>query len=179
MELLEVHDQHYERVKKFILAMVKDRWVADDLIQETFMKVGDQMHTLKDPAKVSSWIYRIAYNLCQDHFRRLKREKTTMSDFGSPSETLECLPPQGELEQHQMGLCVQDKMNLLPDSLRTVLVLYDVVEMSHKEIAAILDISVENVKVRIHRARKKLKTILEDRCTFQRDERNVLVCLPR
>jgi RNA polymerase sigma-70 factor (ECF subfamily) len=179
MDFLEVYDQHYDRVKKFILAMVKDQWTADDLIQETFMKVGDRMHTLKDPAKISSWIYRIAYNLCQDHFRSLKREKPTTRDFGSPLEMIECVPPQGALEQHQMGVCVQDKMNLLPDPLRTVLVLYDVVEMSHKEIAAILDISVENVKVRIHRARKKLKTILEDRCTFQRDERNVLVCLPR
>jgi RNA polymerase sigma-70 factor (ECF subfamily) len=179
MEFLEVYDQHYDRVKKFVLALVKDQWVADDLIQETFMKVGDRMHTLKDPAKISSWIYRIAHNLCQDHFRGLKREKSTASDLGAPLETIECVPPQGALEQHQMGLCVQDKVNLLPDSLRTVLVLYDVVEMSHKEIAAILDISLENVKVRIHRARKKLKSILEDRCTFQRDERNVLVCLPK
>jgi RNA polymerase sigma-70 factor (ECF subfamily) len=179
MDFLEVYDQHYERVKKFILAMVKDQWAADDLIQETFMKVGNRMDTLKDPAKISSWIYRIAYNLCQDHFRGLKREKSTAGDFDAPFETLACVPPQGELEQHQMGLCVQDKMNLLPDSLRTVLILCDVLEMSNKEIAAILDISVENVKVRIHRARKKLKTILEDRCTFQRDERNVLVCLPR
>jgi RNA polymerase sigma-70 factor (ECF subfamily) len=179
MEFLEAYDQHYDRVKKFILAMVKDPWVADDLIQETFMKVGDRMHTLKDPAKISSWIYRIAHNLCQDHFRGLKRERTTACDSDSPFEMLECVPPQGELEQHQMGLCVQDKMNLLPDPLRTVLVLCDVLEMSHKEIAAILEISVENVKVRIHRARKKLKTILENRCTFQRDERNVLVCLPR
>ena len=179
MDFLEVYDLHHDRVKKFILAMVKDQWVADDLIQETFMKVGDRMHTLKDTAKISAWIYRIAYNLCQDHFRGLKKAKPTAGDFSAQLEEIECVPPQGELEQHQMGLCVQDKMNLLPDSLRTVLVLYDVVEMSHKEIAGILEISVENVKVRIHRARKKLKTILEDRCTFQRDERNVLVCLPR
>jgi RNA polymerase sigma-70 factor (ECF subfamily) len=180
MEFLEVYDQHCDRVKKFILAMVKDQWVADDLIQETFMKVGDRMHTLKDPAKISSWVYRIAHNLCLDHFRAQKREKSPAGgDLGAPFEMLECIPPQGELEQHQMGLCVQDKINLLPGSLRTVLVLYDEVEMSHKEIAAILDISVENVKVRIHRARQKLKAILEDQCTFQRDERNVLVCLPR
>jgi len=179
MDFLEGYDQHYGRVKKFILAMVKDQWAADDLIQETFMKVGGQMHTLKDPAKISSWIYRIAYNLCQDHFRGLKRDRSTSSASGFSFGMIECAPPQDALEQAQMGVCVQDKMNLLPDPLRTVLVLYDVVEMSHKEIAAVLDISVENVKVRIHRARKKLKTILEDRCTFQRDERDVLVCLPR
>jgi RNA polymerase sigma-70 factor (ECF subfamily) len=50
---------------------------------------------------------------------------------------------------------------------------------SHKEIAEILEISVSNVKVRIHRARKKLRAILEDHCTFEVDERNVLVCDPK
>lgn len=51
-------------------------------------------------------------------------------------------------------------------------------EFSHQEIAEILEISVENVKVRLHRARKKLKTILEETCRFEVDDRNVLVCDP-
>lgn len=64
-------------------------------------------------------------------------------------------------------------------SLRTVLVLYDAMDFSHKEISGILDIKVDNVKVRLHRARKKMKTILKEKCTFERDERNVLVCDPQ
>jgi RNA polymerase sigma-70 factor (ECF subfamily) len=51
-------------------------------------------------------------------------------------------------------------------------------EIYHKEIAEIMDISVENVKVRLHRARRKLKTILEKECRFEVDERNVLICDP-
>jgi RNA polymerase sigma-70 factor (ECF subfamily) len=51
-------------------------------------------------------------------------------------------------------------------------------EFSHQEIADILDISVENVKVRLHRARKKLKAILEEECRFEVDDRNVLICDP-
>jgi RNA polymerase sigma-70 factor (ECF subfamily) len=128
MDFLEVYGLHHDRVKKFILAMVKDPWVADDLIQETFMKVGNRLHTLRDSAKISSWIYRIATNLCQDHFRGLKKAKSTADDFGASMQAIECVPPQGELEQHQVGLCMQDKMNLLADSLRTVLVLHDVTE---------------------------------------------------
>ena len=77
-----------------------------------------------------------------------------------------------------MGECVQDKIRLLPESYQTVLVLFDLMEFSHQEIAEIIDISVENVKVRLHRARKKLRTILEEECTFEVDERNVLVCDP-
>jgi RNA polymerase sigma-70 factor (ECF subfamily) len=85
---------------------------------------------------------------------------------------------QKEFEQHQMGECVQDKVRLLPESYQTVLVLFDLMEFSHQEIAEILEISVENVKVRLHRARKKLKTILEEECRFELDERNVLICDP-
>jgi RNA polymerase sigma-70 factor (ECF subfamily) len=69
-------------------------------------------------------------------------------------------------------------MNLLPESLRTVLILFDVMDLGHQEIADILGITVENVKVRLHRVRKRLKAILEEKCTFEVDERNVLVCEP-
>ena len=184
MEFWDIYDQYYTRVRKFILALVKDEWVADDLIQETFLKIQNNLKNLKDPSKLSSWIFRIAYNLCQDHFRQLKRSRKEeridqegMEDF---KEALiqKGLDIQKELEQRQMGECVQDQINLLPESLRTVLILFDIMEFSHQEIADILGITVKNVKVRLHRARNKLKDILEEACTFERDERNVLVCTP-
>ena len=85
---------------------------------------------------------------------------------------------QKELEQFQMGACVQEQINLLPESQRIVLILYDLMGFKHAEIADILDITKENAKVRLHRARKGLKAILKEKCTFQLDERNVLVCEP-
>jgi RNA polymerase sigma-70 factor (ECF subfamily) len=184
MEFWEIYDQYYSRVRKFILALVKDEWVADDLIQETFLKIEKNLGSLKDPSKLSSWIFRIAYNLCQDHFRQLKRsrkeESIDQEEMGDFKETLIQKGPdiQKELEQRQMGECVQNQINLLPESLRTVLVLFDIMEFSHQESADILGITVKNVKVRLHRARKRLKTILEEKCAFERDERNVLICTP-
>ncbi|MBU0995859.1 MAG: hypothetical protein KJ737_25470 [Proteobacteria bacterium] len=70
------------------------------------------------------------------------------------------------------------KMRHLPEALRTVLILYDIMTFRHAEIAEILCISVENTKIRLHRARKQLKEILEQECRFQVDERQVLVCEP-
>ncbi len=75
MEFWEIYDQYYSRVRKFILALVKDEWVADDVIQETFLKVQQNIKSLRDPSRLSSWIFRIAHNLCQDHFRRLKKSR--------------------------------------------------------------------------------------------------------
>jgi RNA polymerase sigma-70 factor, ECF subfamily len=178
-DLLEIHDQYYERVRRFILSLVRDAWAADDLVQETFIKVSLKLDTLQDPSKRSSWIFRIAYNLCQDYFRGQK--KGAVSDLQDPDiiSILGIAPSQEKLEQHQMSACVQRQMDLLPDAYRAILILSDEKEFDLREMAEILDISIENVKVRLHRARKKLKAILEEKCLFERDERAVLVCLPK
>ena len=77
-----------------------------------------------------------------------------------------------------MSLCVQDVVRLLPEHFRSVIMLFDIGELSHREIAEILDTTVENVKVRLHRARRELRGLLEKKCKFELDERNVLVCEP-
>jgi len=183
MEFWEIYDPYYAKVRKFILALVRDPWTADDLIQETFLRVQQSLGTLKDSSKLSSWIYRIANNLCRDHFRRRKagREKETAGlELTEDVEEgfVQELPIQKGLEQREMGRCVQNQMDLLPEPLRAVLILFDIMECSHQETADILGITVANVKVRLHRARKTLKPILEKKCAFERDERNVLVCTP-
>ncbi len=183
MEFWEIYDPYYAKVRKFILALVRDPWAADDLVQETFLRVQQNLGTLKDSSKLSSWIFRIAYNLCQDHFRRRKAGREKESTGLEQTEGLEEgfiqeVLIQKELEQREMGRCVQDQIDLLSEPLRAVLVLFDIMECSHQEIADILGITVANVKVRLHRARKTLKPILERKCVFERDERNVLVCNP-
>ena len=177
MNLLEIQDQYYHRVRKFILALVRDESVADDLIQETFIKIQENLNTVRDPEKISSWIFRIAYHLCQDHFRSLKKS-STREEIHDGLVNLEATPIQKKLEQEEMSRCVQDQLNLLPESMRSVLIFADVMDFTHQEIADILGLTVENVKVRVHRARKKMKDILKEKCTFEVDERNVLICEP-
>jgi RNA polymerase sigma-70 factor (ECF subfamily) len=183
MEFWEIYDQYYTKVRGFILSLVKDHWVADDLIQETFLRIQQNIESLRDPSKLSSWIFRIAYNFCQDHFRQWKavrrRESTGLEQTEGLEEAfIQEASIQKELEQRQMGECVQNQIDLLPGPLRAVLVLFDIMELSHQEIADTLGITIENVKVRLHRARRKLKAILEEKCAFEKDERNVLVCNP-
>jgi len=60
MNFLEIHDQFYARVRKFILASVKNESATDDLLQEAFMKIQENLDSVRDPAKVSSWIFRVA-----------------------------------------------------------------------------------------------------------------------
>jgi RNA polymerase sigma-70 factor (ECF subfamily) len=108
MTLFEIYDKHYQQVKRFIWITVKDEWIADDLTQETFLRVEKNMATLKNPAKVKPWIFRIAYNLCQDHFRDKgkSREKASLEENHA---ALMSLPKfEKSLEQKQMGACVQN-----------------------------------------------------------------------
>jgi RNA polymerase sigma-70 factor (ECF subfamily) len=177
MDLLGIHDQYYHRVRKFILASVRDESVADDLTQETFIKIQGNLDTLRDRSKISSWVFQIAYHLCQDHFRGLKNY-STHEEIHEGLVNIQETPVQKKMEQDEMSQCVQDQLNLLPEAMRSILILADIMDFTHREIADILGLSVENVKVRVHRARKRLKAILKEKCTFEVDERNVLVCEP-
>jgi RNA polymerase sigma-70 factor, ECF subfamily len=179
MNFWEIYDQYYPRVKRVILGLVRDEWVADDLTQETFVRVQDRLGDLKDPSKLSSWIFRIAYNLCQDHFRAAGKSVLNGEADEEEMGVVEEGSVQKAFEQHQMSACVQEEIDRLPESLRTVLLMSDGMEFSQREISEVLGITVENVKVRLHRARKKLKELLQQKCTFEADERNVLVCEPK
>jgi RNA polymerase sigma-70 factor (ECF subfamily) len=177
MDFSEVYDMHYQPVRSFISKMVGDQWIADDLAQDTFIKVQENLKGLKDPSKLKPWIFRIARNRCVDYFRSgaIQNESQTLKEGDGVS--IEPLT-QLQMEQQQMSRCVQDKITLLPEPLRVVLALADTLDFTHQEIANILNIKVGNAKVRLHRARKALKEILQRECTFEDDDRSVMVCLP-
>ncbi len=177
MDFSEVYDIHYQPVRRFIFKMVGDQWIAEDLTQDTFIKVQQNLKGLKDPSKLEPWIFRIARNRCLDYFRSgaIQNESHELKDGVKVS--IEPLA-QLQMEQQQMSRCVQDKITLLPEPLRVVLALADTMDFTHQEIATILNINIGNAKVRLHRARKALKEILQQECTFEQDDRSVIVCLP-
>ncbi len=178
MEFFEIYDQNYAKVRRFILALVRDEWTADDLAQETFIRVRSNLDTLEDASKLAPWIFRIARNLCLDHFRGLKKISLNECGIEDAKDAFKESIVQKKLEQHEMSLCVQGVVRLLPEPYQSVITLFDVAELSHREIAEVLGTTVENVKVRLHRGRKKLKELFQQKCTFEVDERNVLVCEP-
>ncbi len=178
MEFFEIYDQNYGRVRKFILALIRDEWTADDLTQETFIRVRSNLDALKDTSKLVPWIFSIARNLCLDHFRSLKKISLNECGIENAKDAFRESIVQKKLEQHEMSLCVQGVVRLLPEPYQSVITLFDVAELSHREIAEVLGTTVENIKVRLHRGRKKLKELFKQQCTFEVDERNVLVCEP-
>ncbi len=178
MDFWDIYDEYYRPVKRFLIKMSGNEWAAEDLAQDTFIKVQDSLGGLRDEARLKSWIFAIARNKCLDYFRSraTRKEDQELTD----DSRFQVKPmAQFKLEQREMSDCVQDKLQLLPEPLRAVLVLYETMGLSLREIADTLDIMEGNAKTRLHRARKAMKEILERECNFEHDERNVMVCVPK
>jgi RNA polymerase sigma-70 factor (ECF subfamily) len=172
-------EQHQDIIRRFIGVTVKDQWVSDDLTQETFIKAYKRIDSLKDISKMKSWLMRIAYNLCLDYFKTASKDKIDGWDSIEEVFSTNILPIGKQLERDEMSQCVQEKMLLLPQTYRTILGLFDIVGLTHSEIAEVLGISTNSAKVRLHRARAKMKEILKEHCNFENDDRTVLICTPK
>lgn len=177
MLIIELQDKYYDSIKRFVQFHIKSMWIAEDIVQETFMKAHKNIESLNDTTKARPWIYKIAWNLCLNYFKKNRKEPEFLLDENHLKSYITDI--QLRLEQEEMGDCIHNKIKKLPNKLKQVLSLYQIEELSHKEIAEILDITQETSKTRLHRARKALKEILQKECTFQRDKRDIFVCLPK
>jgi RNA polymerase sigma-70 factor (ECF subfamily) len=179
MNFWQIYDQYHSPVRKLITALVKDEWVADDLVQETFLRIRENLHTVENPDKIKSWIFRIARNQCLDHFRKTQFISKNVDASRDVSKETPFASFHSQLERDEMSRCVQDKVSRLPEPQRSVLLFFEMLGFNHQEIAETLGMTVSNSKVLLHRARRALKDILETHCTFEHDERDVLVCEPK
>ena len=166
----------------YVQGIVRNAGVAEDLTQEAILRSYLGISELRDRSRLIPWLYTIATNVCRDYFRKQKRinEKVQKSSDISkePHDLRDRNAPQLDkvMECAEMSECVRQYFDGLPNSYRAVIILHDLEEMTNPEIADMLNASVDTVKIRLHRARKKLRIILKNACNFYTDERGVLVC---
>ncbi len=169
----------YRRILKYVTSMVHDEAEAEDLTQETFLRAHLQRHSLRAEGARTAWLYRIATHAALDRLRqrarRAPRESDADPDEVTPAES-DTPSLQKEIERGEMSECVQGYLNGLSDSYRSVILLHDVHELTALEIAGLLGEPLTAVKIRLRRARLKLKAALEDGCAFSHDESSVLTC---
>ena len=165
----------------FVHSIVRNMDLAEDLTQEAMFRACRSISGLKDHNRLSPWLYRIASNICRDHFRKIKKTREKVQSSDSVDDLRDENAPRLDkvLECAEMGECVQQYFDELSDSYRAVILLHDVEGMTNQEIADLLNISLDAAKIRLHRARKRLRKILKDVCHFSIDERGVLVCEPK
>ena len=161
--------RRYERpLFSLLYRMVRDRELAEDLAQETFVKALNAIESYRPEYKFSSWIFKIANNAAIDHLRR--RELDTLSLEGSPhAETPEAIEatalqignrqesPLDEVEARELGGEIEAAIAKLRPEYRSCILLRHVEGRAYEEIADILGLPLGTVKTYIHRARNELR----------------------
>lgn len=166
--------RRYERpVFSLIFRMVRDREMAEDLAQDTFIKVLNNIDRYRPEFKLSSWLFKIANNVTIDHLRR--RQLATVSLDGSPHAATAAeaqatsldVESRGQsaleaIESRELGSAIEQAIGNLRPEYRSCILLRHVEGRSYEEIAATLDLPLGTVKTYIHRARHELREALED-----------------
>jgi RNA polymerase sigma-70 factor (ECF subfamily) len=171
--------EDYQRIFRYIMSMVRDTAEAEDLTQETFLRAHQRRDSLRDEGSQTAWLYRIATHVCLDRLRQYARRspKESEADLNEIDVAEPDTPSlQQTLERDEMSGCVQGYLNRLSDSYRTVILLHDMHELTAAEISQLLGESLATIKIRLHRARRKLSVALAAGCEFSHDERDVLLC---
>ena len=153
-EFKKIYAEYYQKIIKYLLRLVGQH-EAEDIAQEVFEKVHRSLKNFKGESKLSTWLYRIATNTAIDRMKSLT-DQTFI--------------------RKEMSECVREFIDKLPSDYKTVILLGELEGFKNKEIADILQISLDTVKIRLHRARAGLKKELDDGCTFHHNEQNILAC---
>lgn len=149
------------KIHRFAYRFMSDVDDASEITQKTFIKVYQKVNTLDDPDKFSSWIYRVANNLCLDELKRAGRRKaTSLEAWAEQAEESET--PAVTLERKELGELLQKALSLLPDEQRTVVILKQYEGLKFREIADILEESENTVKSRMYYGLRALNRILKN-----------------
>ncbi len=181
----QAYADHSGKILAYLRRLTRDPHLGEELAQETFIRVNQGLDNFRGEARLSTWIYRIATNVYLDFYRRSKSRFREMQPFTSSSVPAPSSDPEEPseprladrlCEQSEMGNCVRGFVDSLPPEYRSVIVLHDLQGLKNSEIAQILDCSLGTVKIRIHRARQRLRALLAQHCDFEYSEENVLRC---
>ena len=170
---VELVNRYRDRLINFVFRFVGSFEEAEDIVQDTFVKLYQKKDYYRPISEFSTWIFPIASNLAKTELRKRKRRKVSYlsqigmeeKDFDIPVEDTTDEETVGEYTESQ----IQDAIQSLQLHFRTALILRDIEELSYEEISKILDVPLGTIKSRINRARlqlqEKLKHVHKDRRT--------------
>lgn len=175
-EVQRAVEQVAEPVFNYLRRYCGDEHLAQDLTQETLLRVARSLSGFDGRASLRTWAITIATRVAADHFRRQSRTvaEVTLEDYHDLTEDDRSLERQLVIDE--MNCCIREVINGLPEDYRAALVLRDLEGFSVAEVAAVVECSLATAKIRLHRARKRLQEALGQQCSFYSDQENVLRC---
>ena len=167
--LSQLVNTYSERIYNLALRILRKKEDAEDILQETFLTVIEKLHTFDGRSSFFTWIYRIATNAS---LMKLRKKKVIFQEIAEDPEYTESVEsrvfvdwsqdPSINVLDEEIKQKLDEAINKLSDIYRSVFVLRDIEGLSIKETSAILDITEENVKIRLRRARQFLRDYLSD-----------------
>ncbi|MEJ5384701.1 MAG: sigma-70 family RNA polymerase sigma factor [Fimbriimonadales bacterium] len=160
----ELYLRYRQPVFRIVYRSTRNTDEAEDIVQDVFLKAFERLHTFREQSRFSTWLMRIALNLCTDRARMRQRRQELLEreaehklawshpDSPDPLETV---------QENAFNEAFYTALRQLPDHHRQLIVLRDLEEMDYEEIARILGTSVGAVKLRVMRARRAFKVKLE------------------
>ncbi len=167
-----VYSAYYPRILRYIARLVGPG-EAEDVSQEVFIKISRSLGDYRGEG-LSSWVYRIATNAAMDRRRQPNpipipaEEESMVPDCAEPTDQ--------HLIRAEMSECVHGLIDELPDTYRAVLILSEIEGLADAEIASVVGATLETIKIRLHRARRRLRQALVERCSLYHDGDDRLLC---
>jgi len=180
----EICEEFYPKIVRY-LSRLTGQQEAEDIAQEVFEKASRGLKSFKGESKLSTWLYRIATNTAIDRmrspsFRRSSEHTSLNEDTGTEDRNVWSGHTKTHIDQtvirKEMSECVREFIDRLSSDYKTVILLSELEGFKNREIADILQVSLDTVKIRLHRARTRLKKKLDDGCTFYHSEQDILAC---
>ena len=160
-------------LRRFIRRRVSDEHVADDLLQETFVRVHRNIGTLQEAERLAAWVYQIARNVVHDYHRGAANSTAMLADAQPVDQS-------GDREPQFGRVWLDEMIRTLPDGYREAVQMAEIDEQSQQYVADQLGLSLSGAKSRIQRGRAMLKDVLQQCCSFELDARGrVMGCDPK
>jgi RNA polymerase sigma-70 factor, ECF subfamily len=157
-----IYNDFHTKLYRFIAGRVPDGDIAEDILQDVYLKIHTHIDGLRETDRLESWIYQITRNAIIDHYRRARPQEELSESLASPLEN----EPEAVSE---LASSVRGMLDCLPDAYRQALELTELQGLSQVELATRLNISVSGAKSRVQRGREKLKEAFLDCCHFEFD----------
>ena len=185
LQFSDIHNQFHQKILRYLERMVGKNQ-AEDLAQEVFIKIDKALKDFKAESSLSTWIYKIATNTALDKIksRSFKQDSKSVplekitDEPQADNITIEdtTLSAEREAIRNEMTECIREFVDRLPQEYKTVIILSEIKDLKNQQIADILALTLDNVKIRLHRARTRLKAEFEAGCDFYHDQQGDLAC---
>lgn len=181
----DIYASFHGKILRYLTRLVGEA-DAEDLAQETFVKVGQALEGFRGDAQLHTWVYRIATNTALDKLRspssrEMSHDPACIESIVSIKDVdvwagRKRMSVEQQAIREEMSSCVREVIYRLPDNYRTAIVLSDLEGFKDGEIAEVLGLTLSATKIRLHRARARLKKDLSNSCVFYRNEENEMAC---